>query len=70
MHNIKVEGRKVSKAHWLFIWDLLADECKGAELDVNVLSQGRSFTFTRTSCFGRVDVDVQLVNGCIIFKCW
>ncbi|CAH9013584.1 hypothetical protein VP424E501_P0112 [Vibrio phage 424E50-1] len=70
MHNIKVEGRKVCKAHWLFIWDLLSDECEGTVLDINKLSQGRGFTFTRTSLFGRVDVDVTLEQGTIFFKCW
>ncbi len=70
MHNIKVEGRKVCKAHWIFIWDLLADECEGTKLEVDLLSESRSFTFTRTSYFGRVDVDVSLKKGCLTFNCW
>ena len=70
MHNVKVEGREICKTHWLFIWDLLANECEGAKLEVNLLSQRKTFTFTRTHYFGRVDVDVSLVDGCLIFNCW
>ncbi len=70
MHQIKVEGRKVSKTHWLFIWDLLADECEGTGLDMGRLERGAGFTFTRTAFYGRVDVDVSYQNGFIIFKCW
>ena len=70
MHQIKVEGRKVSKAHWLFIWDLLADECEGTELEIGRLVSGSCFTFTRTSFFGRVDVAVSYQDSFIVFKCW
>lgn len=70
MHNIKVEGRKISKAHWLFIWNLLADECEDVTLDIAELSIGGRFHFTRTSFCGRVDLDVEYIGDCLVFKCW